>query len=104
MTEVINGEFSYPFEVDLDVPRSISVSGTAVISYEAERYSKNDDWFVEDIKVSEMTIERAYDEEGNATGVGSDEVLVLANYLCTQKYDDLVYRAIEDSFERAFSG
>lgn len=104
MSELIKGEFSYPFEVDLKQPRSVSISGTAVVSYEAERYSRHDDWFIEDIKVSEMTIERAYNEEGDETSISSDEVVVLANYLCTQKYDDLVYRAIEDSFERAFAG
>lgn len=103
MSELISGEFSYPFEVDLKEPRSISVSGTAVITYDAERYSKDDDWEIENVNVSEMTIERAYNEEGDATDVGSDEVLILANYLCTQKYDDLVYRAIEDSYDRAFS-
>jgi hypothetical protein len=104
MTEVIQGEFAYPFEVDLKEPRPINVSGTAVIKYEAERYSKEDGWFIEDISVSEMTIDEAYNEEGDATGVGSDEVLILANYISTQSYDDLVYRAIEDSHERSFYG
>lgn len=102
MTETVSGEFDYSFEIDLEEPRSINVSGVAVIAYEAERYSRGDDWYIEDIKVSQMTIERAYDDEGNATGLGSDEVLILANYISSQRYDDLVYRAIEDSMERSY--
>lgn len=104
MTEVVHGEFEYPFDITLDEPRFINIIGTAIIKYEAERYSKHDDWFIEDISVSEMTIDGAYNEEGDTTGVGSDEVLILANHISRTKYDDLVYRAIEDSFERSFYG
>jgi uncharacterized protein YcnI len=104
MTEVIRGEFGYPFELDIDLPRPTSVSGVAIVAYEAERYSKSEGWFIENISVSEMTIEKAYDDEGDETSVGSDEVSIIADYINSKESDDLIYRAIEDASERSFYG
>lgn len=104
MTEVINGEFAYPFELNIEAPRFVSVSGTAVISYEAERYSKSEGWFIEGISVSEMTIEEAFNEDGDKTTVDSNEVLAIATYLDSKRSDVFIDKALEDASERSFYG
>ena len=101
MTEVIRGEFSYPFELDVG---SINVSGVSVVVYVAERYSKSEAWSVEEISVSEMVVEEAYNDDGDETTVGKNDIALIADLIESQNGDDLVYRAIEDASERSFYG
>lgn len=102
MTEVISGEFYYPFELYIEAPRFVSVSGTATISYEAERYSKEDGWSIEGLRVSDMTIEEALNEEGESTAVNSEEILTVATYLDSKRSDVFIDKALDDAAERAF--
>ena len=101
MTEVIRGEFSYPFELDVG---SINVSGVAVVVYVAERYSKSEGWSVEEISVDQMVVEEAYNDDGDETTVGQNDIALIADLIESQNGDGLVYRAIEDASERSFYG
>lgn len=102
MAEVISGEFYYPFELYIEAPRFVSISGTATVSYEAERYSKDDGWSIEGIRVSDMTIEEALNEEGEKTNVESNEVIVIATYLDSKRSDVFIDKALDDAAERSF--
>jgi hypothetical protein len=101
MVEVISGEFPHKFEYDFG---NLNISGTAFIEYEAEREGKNEPWYIEEIRISEMTIEEVHDADGNTASIGPDEILLLANYVDRKQNGELVNKAIEDAQERAFYG
>lgn len=104
MTKVISGEFYYPFEFYLEEPRFVNVSGTAVIRYEAECYSKSEGWSVESINIADMVIEEAYSEDGDETKIDPSEIVRISNYIDNERSSSLVYRAIEDAMERDYWG
>lgn len=104
MTKVISGEFYYPFEFSIDNPRFVNVSGTATIRYEAECYSKSEGWSVESINIADMTVEEAYNEDGDETNIDPSEIICLTDLLNRKESSALVDKALEDAMERDYWG
>lgn len=102
MTDVIDGEFDYPFEITIKEPRHLEVVAIAHVKYTAERYIKDDGWFIEHIYIRDIDIEEAYDEEGNNAVVETHEVSLLTSLCDRKNSDDLVDKAIDDAMERDF--
>lgn len=104
MTKVISNEFQYHFDTDIEnADRPLSVSGVATVSYVAEQYSKSDPWYIEELNISDMTLEEIYSGEDETT-VNADELVLIAEHLMDQRSGILYEKALDDAREVAFFG